>query len=352
MSIQIQSAIGKATGIKNYTDVLAKVTGNIMSIDKSTYVNEINKIKSMYEKCLLPEIKNLSQKHAADITVLYTDLDLNTLTVTKKRKSGRVSTNWRIRPKDIYDSKWFRQLREYENSATTFCKQFHITSAKVSEETKEIVKTNPGAVKAFKILGRSISEDIEFNTTTNESVNVVKSAFVIMEFMKKLTEIILTPMYDVKSFMKKHWLPQIDQVLNLKVLEETGKNIITSEDIHQYLYSYVVLEYRLAITGSTAEATKIIMDTLSMTDSDKLSPSNLATVVENFKLDEMENNGNIKKFTALAVEELKKIGENEDISPEEIIKNIEKIFAESDKPTDVEVPKPEEPENLPEDVFA
>jgi hypothetical protein len=352
MSTRIHSAISRATGIKNYQDVLAKVTGHYMSLDKETYTREIGKIIMMFEKCILPEIKKLNEKEATTIEKLFNKLDLKHLTKTKTKKSGKVSTSWRLRPKEIYESEWFKQLRTIENNAMSFCKQFGIETSGITDEVKKGIEENINSAKITKFLGRTILEDSIYSG--KGELKVVQAAFVIREYSKKITEIILTPMYDVKNYMKNHWIPQIDQVLNLKITEETGKEEITLDDIQEYLYSYILLEYRLEVTGSTAEATKVIMDTLSVTDSEKFSASNLATVIERFKLDDIKNGDNIKKFAGMAAAELKKISNNEDITPEEILRDLDAIINANPEPENDQNESAENPskEDLPEDVFS
>lgn len=346
MSIQIQKVVGKATGITNYNEILARVTGHIMSIDKDTYFNAIKKIKLMYENCLTPVIKSLNEKTFETLQTQYKKLNLNELTVVKIKKSGKTTTNWRIKPQDIYNSEWFKTLREIENGATNFCKQFSITRAGFSDETKKIIQENPNTVKTFKLLGRRINEDVEYDK--DSKLKIVEAGYIIVQYCKKITEIILTPMYDVKTYMKNHWINQINDVLNLNIKEETDKTDITIDDIQDYLYSYMLLEYRLNITGSTSEATKIIMNTLSVTDSEKFSASSLATVIDRFNLENISGSSNIKRFAQLTSQELRKIGENKNISPEEILQDLDKIFNLDEE----EVKEKKTEEDLPEDIFS
>jgi hypothetical protein len=187
------------------------------------------------------------------------------------------------------------------------------------------------------------------------------AAFAIREFTKKITEIVLTPMYDVRKYMETHWRDEISQVLNTKLSEETGKMSITDDAVRDALYTYVLFQYRLEVTNSPTEITKLLKKNLQFSQLDNFSASDLATIIEGFNLKAIDGNtDSIEKLQNVAVNTLKDL----DAEPKEgeeggkkftnALTSILELFnndpmPEEDDDSDEEDDK--KIDDLPEDVF-
>ena len=352
MTTQIRQVIAKVTGEENFEKHLSVITGHVQTIDKEFYKSAIDKVQTFFERFILPEILKLSELEAANIDKLYRKLDLNKLYVDKQKKGGKVIQKLRLRPKDIYESDWFKRLREIETSGVKFCKQFNITKLGMTDQVKEVVNNNLSGARLFKFLGRTILEDCTYSGTGE--LKVIAGAFAIREFCKKITEIILSPMYDVHKYMENHWQDQISKVLNTKLAAEVpDKPYISDDDVRGILYDYVLFTYRLELTGSPAELTKILKKNMKFSQLEDITASQLATIVEKFNLESVgESATKMQSLTIETLKELDKADTDEDISKtfSGALNKIYNIFVDTKKE---EVEEKETPEgDLPEDVFA
>ncbi len=359
MTTQIKQVIAKVTGREDFDKHLSLITGQIQTIDKAFYIEAVKKIQTFYKSFIAPEVKKLSESELQNLERLYKKLNLDALYVDKRKKNGKIVQKLRLRPKDIYDSEWFVRLREIEKSGSKFCKQFNVTKQGITEDVKTIINSNLTGARLFKFLGRSIVEDCGYSG--QGELKVVFGAFAIREFCKKITEIILTPMYDVDRYMITHWNPKISEVLNTQVAHElkaADKPHISDEDVRRILFDYVLFSYRLEITGSPAELTKILKKNMKMTQLDNISASELATIVEQFNLTSVGDSA--KKMQEIAIEALKELDNtsSEDDITKTFSGTLNKIYN-----TFMEPKKGEEAESsethanselpeLPEDVFA
>lgn len=336
MTTRIDKTISKLSGAKDYMGQLAKITGNINSITEEYYIDQIKKVKMSYEMCLIPAYEKIGLKSLVEqLQKEYNDLDLNNLYEDKVKKNKKhpekVKTKHvvRIRPKDIFESKWFNTLREIEASATNICKQFCIKSAGLSEETQKVINENRDTVEAFKFYNVSV--------TTGD---VCAAVFISREHIGKIIEIILTPMYNVKKYMADHWLEQIDKVVGAKIKEEIGTDeTVSREEVQNYIYTFILAKYRLEMTGKPDQFTKILLKSISQFDVAKTSPARLLNIIDSLKLEEIDNNKGIKEMTQLAKAEIQKIAENKEVTPQDILKDIDALLSYGDK-EDEEEQKP------------
>lgn len=358
MSVQIKQVIAKATGNVNYEDALKMITGPVMTIDKEFYLKQLSNIQIYFEKFILPEIKKLSEQEAIKLDRLYRQVDLSKVYVTRVKKSGKKTQKLRLHPQDIYNSEWFQNLRIIQKNGIKFCKQFNITKLGITDSVKEIINGNMQAARLFKFLGRTVLEDCTYSG--NGELKVIAAAFAIREFTKKITEIVLTPMYDVRKYMETHWRDEISQVLNTRLSEETGKMGITDDSVRDALYTYVLFQYRLEVTNSPAEITKLLKKNLQFSQLDNFSASDLATIIEGFNLKAIDGNiESIEKLQNVAVKTLKDL----DAEPKEgeeggkkftnALTSILELFNNDPMPeeNDSEDEDDKKMNDLPEDVF-
>lgn len=338
MSIRIDKTIARVSGSANYMKDLAQVTGNMNTIDKAFYLKQVAQIRTTYENGIL---KVLNEIEAFDIVKklnnAYKELDLTTVYIDKehkKSKEKKISHVVRLYPRDIYRSSWFKLLREVESSATEVFNQFALEGKDLKEKQLEIISKNRESVDIFKFFGKAITEQ-----------NVPKAVVVCKKFTNKILEILLTPMYDCMGYIQKHWLSQIDQAVGAQVQQKTGKNDITQAEIQKYLYTFVLAKYRFDITGSSEQFTNVLFKSINEYEVADLDAGRFLDVIDNFKLDQIQGSEQLKKMAELAKDEMRKIISNENISPSEILKDVEKFLNTEPEP------KKEETEQVTDDIF-
>jgi len=341
---KLDRTIIKFSGAKNYMDQLAQVTGHMNSIDEKFYTTQIAIVKTTYSS-IIKELEKYTEQSGLIkdfITVInkkYKDLNLDVLykDIFKEKKNKTVH-KVRITPKDIYASDWFKLIVELEKNAADVIGQFEIENNKMSDKHKEIIAKEPLVVEAHTFYGLKVDNDA-----------ITGSIFATAKFMNKVIEILLTPMYDVKAYMDKHWIDQIDNVLGVELKKKFGdsKDIpITHEDIQNYVYTFILTKYRLELTGNTGEFAKTLMKTLDSSVIGSANPARFINLIDGLKLDEIKNNKGVKKVVELARNELIKLNENKDIKPAELLNDINEILSYGDKEDE-----PEKEEQQEEDIF-
>lgn len=346
---RLDKTIVKFSGAKNYMDQLAQVTGHMNSIDETYYNQQIGIVKSTYSS-----IVNELKKYIKDsgmlydfVTIMeveYKKLNLNVLyqDVIKKAKKGKPERKLhkvRITPKDIYESRWFKLIVDLEKTAADLMGQFEITSNKMSDAHKTIIEKEPIIVETHRFYGIKVIDD-----------KITGTIFATAKFINKAIEILLTPMYDVKTHMDKNWLPQIDDILGVQLKEKLGdkaKDVpVTEEDVKHYVYTFLLTKYRLELTGNTGEFAKTLMKSLDSSVIGSCNPARFINLIDGLKLDEVEDNKGVKKVVELARKELIKVSENQDIKPADLLNDINEILSYGDKEDlDEEEKKEEEKED-------
>ena len=351
---RLDKTIVKFSGAKNYMDKLAQITGHMNSIDENFYIQQIGIVKTTY----LSIIKELN-KYIKDSEIFsdfitsieaeYKKLNLNELyhdvvKKAKKNKPERKQHKVRITPKDIYESKWFKMIVDLEKTSADLIGQFEIESNKMSDAHKKIIETEPMIINTHTFYGIKVNND-----------SITGSIFVTSKFINKVIEILLTPMYDVKTHMDKNWLPQIDEVLGVELKKKLGdkaKDVpITQEDIKNYVYTFLLTKYRLELTGNTGEFAKTLMNSLDSSVIGSCNPARFINLIDGLKLDEVENNKGVKKVVELARKELIKVSENQDIKPAELLNDINEILSYGDKEDEEENEEDKKEEQKEVDIF-
>ena len=196
-------------------------------------------------------------------------------------------------------------------------------------DTQKVINENRDTLEAFKFYNVSV--------TTGD---VCAAVFISREHIGKIIEIILTPMYNVKKYMADHWLEQIDKVVGAKIKEEIGTDeTVSREEVQNYIYTFILAKYRLEMTGKPDQFTKILLKSISQFDVAKTSPARLLNIIDSLKLEEIDNNKGIKEMTQLAKAEIQKIAENKEVTPQDILKDIDALLSYGDK-EDEEEQKP------------
>lgn len=336
MSIRIDKTIARVSGSSDYMGDLAQITGHMTTINKEFYIKQISEVMTTYEKGIRLVLKEIEANDiVSKLDKAYEELNLSKLYEEKvHKKSKKVSMKLRLTPKDIYQSNWFKLLRQVESLATEVYNQFSLEGKDLKEKQLEIINKNRDSVETFTFYGKQITQP-----------NVPKAIVICKKFINKILEIILTPMYDCMDYIKKHWVDQINQAVGAQVQKKTGKNEITQDEIQNYLYTFVLAKYRLDITGSTEHFTNVLLKSINEYEVASIDAARFLDVIENFKLDDIKGSEQLKQMAELAKDEMRKIIGKEDISPSEILKDIEKFL--NVEPEE----KPVETEQVTDDIF-
>lgn len=292
---KIDKIICKYSGSKNYMDQLAKVTGHIFNVNREFYTSQIKNVKSCYQVIISELIKYKSERLTTFITKInkaYNKLNLDLLfhDVVKKQK---IVNKVRIYPKDIYNSEWYTLLSELNKDIINVVEQFNIKQEECTAEQKELMK-DPIFVDSFRFM------DIKI-----DNKEITKSIYTISKFLDKITDIILTPMYNVKKYIDEHWLDEIDNAFNLKT---SGINQPLSQDeIKEYLINFVNIKYRMDITGNAADLTKVLMNNIDLNKLNDLEPSKFINIIDGIKGEYINSNKNIKKMVDVIKEKVNDI---------------------------------------------
>ena len=322
MATRIDKTISKFSGVKNYMEQLAMVTGNINSLDESWYTDKINCVRKTFE-LIIEEFKKMNIDEHVRLSKVFNEKPINGLNnlYIDVKKKDKTRHKPRIRPQEIYDSNWFECVKELEKNAAEMMEQVLIESAKVSEEQLKVIQTNHNVVDTFKFYGVGFEID-----TVGHNEALTKLIYMTSKYANMIIDIILTPMYDVNKFMDKHWMSQIDTTLGLE-LQKKKQHPITTEDIKKYLYLFVITKYRLELTKSPDAFVNILTKSVDHEILGSANPARFLNLLDTLKLDDIKDKEGIRKMTEIAKNEIKKITENKDIKPSEILKDIEELLS-------------------------
>lgn len=333
MTTRIDKTICKVSGSKNYLDDLSVVTGNLFSIDKQFYLQQLENIAKMNNVI----IDNLNKheelkKVATTLKTEFENLNIKQAYIPKKKGGEKLV----IRPQDIINHKWFKELKSIESSSANVISQFELERTEISDKTKKIMK-DLEIVDTFKLCGALKIENLEAISTTR----------FVNSFANKIIEILLSPMYNMKNFISKHWLSQIDNA----VCNEAKDNTLSREDIQDYVYSFMIAKYRLSLTNSSKEFTKVMLDSLNQESIVNMNPARFANFIDGLKIDEIEGSDKVKKLALNVKEKISNLSRNKNISPCDILSEIQDLLdtdeeaATLEKEEVVEKPKEELPKD-------
>ena len=316
MRTKIDRVITRLSGSSDYMGDMSRVTGNIETVDREYYTNQLKKIISI-QNVIEKELKQHQSSELNEfVRLFHNEYELIDLENPYKKRvnkdTGKTRYKLRLTPKNIYESKWFEYLKQIESNAAVICSQFEIESITIGEKQQEIINKNPDTVKAFKFYGLTI-----------DNPEVYKTVWISKSYCNKVIEIILSPMYDAKKYIVNHWLPQIDEILSSKI--EDKKNA-TREDIQGFVYTFVVAKYRLSLTSNSEEFTKILLQSMSESNIADMDAGRFCNIIDGINLDALDKKENIYKFAEATKEEMQKILSGEKVNPTEILKDIERIL--------------------------
>lgn len=352
MSTRIDKTISKVAGVNNYMNQLAKITGNIHTVDKVYYLQQIEKLKKLHlELSNMFKTQVIKTDIANELDKRFKTLKLETVYTIKppskksKKANPKPKEKLRLRPEDIYASEWFGLIKEISKNIQIIMKQFEIETDQFTENQKKIIEQDEKILDVYQFYGGKM-----------DNSEIYKLVFDANKTIINIMDIILSPAYDMKNYIAKNWNPKIDEVVGSqlessknKELKEAGKTL-TTQDIQHYVYIFVLSKYKFEITGAPDAFIKNIMNEFDDVSMGNITPDKFISIVDNIKFDKINNNKNVKLMAELAKKEVKKLSENDKISPEEIMKDIDEFFTTLEKPSEEEMKKKEQIEKAEEEI--
>ena len=318
MRTKIDKVITKVSGSSDYMGDMARITGNIKTVDKEYYTQRLTMINNTFVviqnelEIHIQNSKSLKQ-FIQIINEHYKTLDiLNPYSKQVNKKNKKVKYKLRLTPQKLYESEWFQMIKKLETISASLCQQFEIDKITISEKQEKIFKENPDTVEAFKFFDLLITDP-----------KVYQSVYISHSYINKILEIVLSPAYDAKRFIVNHWMPQIDEIIGSKVESEQE---MTRADIQNFVYTFVLAKYRLDLTSNSEEFTKVLLQSMSETNIVDMDAGRFLNVIDNINLDKLDKKDNIYKFAEATKSEIQKIMNGKKINPTEILKDIEKIL--------------------------
>lgn len=318
MRTKIDKVITKVSGSSDYMSDMARITGNIKTVDKEYYTQRLNMINNTFnviqKELEIHEQNSKSLKQFIQIiNEHYKTLDiLNPYSKQVNKKSKKIKYKLRLTPQKLYESEWFQMIKKLETISASLCQQFEIDKITITEKQEKIFKENPDTVEAFKFFELLITDP-----------KVYQSVYISHTYINKILEIVLSPAYDAKRFIVNHWMPQIDEIIGSKVESDQE---MTRSDIQNFVYTFVLAKYRLDLTSNSEEFTKVLLQSMSETNIVDMDAGRFLNVIDNINLDKLDKKDNIYKFAEATKSEIQKIMNGEKINPTEILKDIEKIL--------------------------
>lgn len=318
MRTKIDRVISKVSGSSDYMGDMARITGNIKTVDKEYYTQRLKMIDSTFrviQKELEIHIEHSSslKQYLQMADEQYKLLDiLNPYSKQVNKKNKKIKYKLRLTPKSLYESEWFKLVKKLETVSASLCQQFEIEKITIGEKQEKIFQENPDTVNAFKFFDLLITDP-----------KIYQSVYISHTYINKILEIVLSPAYDAKKFIVNHWMPQIDEIIGSQVESEQE---MTRSDIQNFVYTFVLAKYRLDLTSNSEEFTKVLLQSMSETNIVDMDAGRFLNVIDNINLDKLDKKDNIYKFAEATKSEIQKIMNGEKINPTEILKDIEKIL--------------------------
>lgn len=321
---KVDKVITKYSGSANYMDQLSKITGHLNSINEEYYNNAINTLKLHYKtiKGLFsksefncPTMNNLlndldSKYNQLNLDVLYEDI---TKKSKKSTKPAKIIHKIRITPKNIYESQWYTLMKQVDKTVLTILEQFNVKDDNMDE-----------VLKSMETIDMYVIETYRFYTVTVNNLIVLRSLSVAYKLFNKINEIILHPMYDLKSTIEKNWMPEIDKTLGLDLMKKDDK--VTPMNVQEYIYTFVLTKYRLELTGNTTEFTKTILNAIDVSSMKDVNPTTFIHLIDGIQVNSLKNKTGVKKIIDVVKNEFIKLSENKNISTIDILEDINNIL--------------------------
>lgn len=343
----IDAQISKISGQANYMEHLQKITGNIMNVDMNMYHEKHSKmvscdsnIKKVLAK-ILKEDEKIKPLHDHYVELSNT-LDLANKTfymhVKKSSKSKKVhppreKISPGYQPSDLIKTPWFHEIKHMEKEVQKFLvEMFPQPTPPPLQEGQEPPPSPPPVdleKKTYDDVAAEFAlhpELIDIKTIYDVKITS-KPIFELFKLLKRFTKIIINilmlPMYDVKATIQSHW-NQIEKIFKSKAFQEAN-HIASPDDIVVILTQFIIAKYRATVTGNNKHYVRLFFDTVGNDSFADMDGARFLEIMDAIDLDKLDKTDNVYKFAVSAKTAMRKIANNEAITPD-LFKEFDDIF--------------------------
>ena len=337
----IDAQISKISGQADYMEHLQKITGNIMNVDMAMYHDKHTKISncdSNIKKVLAKLLKEdeaikpihdqyLSESDKLDIANKTFYMHVKKSSKSKKVHPPREKISPGYQPSDLVKTEWFHLVKHMEKAVQKFLVEVFPADPDNEKKTEYEKKTYEELSAEFT----AHPEMLDIKTILDVKVSS-KAIFELFKLLKRFTKIIINilmlPMYDVKATIESHW-DQIEKIFKSKAIQSvnqsTGNTLASEDDIVLILTQFIIAKYRATVTGNNKHYIRLFFDTIGNDSLANMDGARFLEIMEAIDLDKLDKSDNVYKFASSAKIAMKRIANNEAITPD-ILKEFDEIF--------------------------
>lgn len=324
----IDAQISRISGQQNYMESLQKITGNIMTIDTAIFKEKHSKICAceFNIKLLLKRLSETNDSNTvSDIRTSFDsecerlNIKNNTFVLKQhknKQKPPREIINDSLKPNELVKTQWFKQVKTIEKDINKVLSKVFPQDYTDEQRTFEYIdndnKKHPELVDIRTIYDCKLDTEINY-----------RSFMQMSKCCRIIINILLMPMYDVRSTIERHW-PKIDQIFKSRAFQTTG--IISPNDIINMLTQFIIAKYRATITGNNKHYVKLFLNTIGDDNISKMDGARFMEIMDSIDLDKLNKNDKVYKFAMGAKTTMKKIVGNEHVNVEDVIHELDSMF--------------------------
>ena len=357
----IDAQISKISGQANYMEHLQKITGNIMNVDMAMYhekhtklVNCDSNIKKVLAKILKEDEKILPVQQRYEQLSVTLDLANKTfymhvkkLSKSKKPHPPQERITPGYQPSELIKTDWFHEVKHMEKAVQKFLIEvFPQPEAPIPDPANPEQQPPPQPPKVdyekktyedLKPIFDAHPELIDIKTIYDVRI-VSKPLFELFKLLKRFTKIIINilmmPMYDVKATIQSHW-NQIEKIFKSRAFQEAN-HIASPEDIVLILTQFIIAKYRATVTGNNKHYVRLFFEAVGNDSFADMDGARFLEIMDAIDLDKLDKTDTVYKFAMSAKTAMRKIANNEAITPD-LLQEFDSIFgAKSDEKPDAE----------------
>ena len=314
MNCNLDDTIKSVTGKGNYMEGLSKVTGQIMSINMDMYIAAIDKITGYTLAALscLCSVQNASEQLDEVISTLESEsekLDLKNSAIVKTKK-GKLHVG--IRPKNIFKSDWFNCIKNIESTINKFYsvvfESYSETGRYSFEDYNKIITDDPKIPSMYKLYSMEIRDKLTYSYIALARENT-----------RKIINIILEPMYDIKGTIDRNW-----HIVSKAFKKDHGLG--TEENIKDMLLKFMLAKYKVSITGCVDHYMSLLLDVVGDGNIVDVDGARFLEIMDSIDLDSLDKKDNVYNFASNAKDIIQSILTNKKITPD-LLDKYKEMFA-------------------------
>lgn len=310
--------IKSITGTSDYMKELAKITGNLESVNLDYFIARNNE-NIANDNVIRSGMKKLDNSETKNFFALSIENNFQHAIVQKKNKRKTKKMDEKFRPKIFIKSPYFKIVKKIEKTCNNLFESYNIDREHPSiNQVNEVLKTNPELMEVKNFFDYKLTTDDDIRTL----VDIQKATHSIIENY-------MAPMYDVKATMDKNW-----NLLSPMFKMNTGFGVSEVKDM---LYLFIIAKYRCTITENNKHYMKLFMDVINKTENNNGSPeeNNIANMdparflelLDNINLDTISEKKSVYEFAIRSKDIIKRItNKKPDDKMEDILKDIQQTL--------------------------